>query len=248
VCGAIDHPQRALRSHHDEGGRYRIQQCLQVVAALALRAAILLQMSVVPDFSLSSVVEAVPPTAYYQQDVGLDLINARLDGRDIPETLAAIDALWRRLGNADPPKRSFLDQQIQRQYLGVLRQFQAFGVCALIAVALSCIGLFALTAAAAERRTKEIGIRKALGANTGDVVRLLLWQFSKPVVWGCLIAWPVAAYVMRRWLAGFAYHIDLPLWLFPAAAFAALMIALATVTAQSVLVARARPVSALRYE
>jgi len=205
-------------------------------------------LAVVPDFSLNSVEQAVPATAYFQQNGGLDLVSARLSGRDLPETLAAIDALWLRLGNADPPRRFFLDRQIQRQYLGVLRQSQAFGVCALIAVALSCIGLFALTAATAERRTKEIGIRKALGANTGNVVRLLLWQFSKPVVWGCLLAWPVAAFVMRRWLATFAYHIELPLWLFPAAAFVALFIALATVSTQSVLVARARPVAALRYE
>jgi putative ABC transport system permease protein len=192
--------------------------------------------------------EAVPPIAYYQQDVGLELINVRLRDRDIPESLAAIDALWRRLAGAELPKRFFLDQQIQRQYLSVLRQYQAFGICALIAVVLSCIGLFALMSAASERRTKEIGVRKALGANTSDVVRLLLWQFSKPVVWGCLIAWLVAAYVMRRWLATFAYHIDLPLWLFPVAAFAALVIALATVSTQSVLVARAKPVAALRYE
>ena len=205
-------------------------------------------LAVVPDFSLNSVEQAVPATAYFQQNSGLDLVSARLSGRDVPETLAAIDALWLRLGNADPPRRFFLDRQIQRQYLGVLRQSQAFGICALLAVALSCIGLFALTAATAERRTKEIGIRKALGANTGNVVRLLLWQFSKPVVWGCLLAWPVAAFVMRRWLATFAYHIELPLWLFPAAAFVALFIALATVSTQSVLVARARPVAALRYE
>jgi putative ABC transport system permease protein len=205
-------------------------------------------LAVVPDFSLNSVEEAVPPTVYSQQKSGLDLISARLSGRDIPETLTAIDALWRRLGNADPPRRFFLDRQIQRQYMGVLRQSQAFGICAVIALALSCIGLFALTSATAERRTKEIGIRKALGADTGNVVRLLLWQFSKPVVWGCLLAWPVAGFVMRRWLAAFAYHIDLPLWLFPAAALAALVIALATVSTQSVLVARARPVEALRYE
>jgi putative ABC transport system permease protein len=205
-------------------------------------------LAVVPDFSLDSVEQTVPPTAYFQQNAGLDLISARLSGRDIPETLAAIDALWRRLGNADPPRRFFLDRQIEHQYLGVLRQFQAFGICALIAMALSCIGLFALTAATAERRTKEIGIRKALGANTAEVVRLLLWQFSQPVVWACLLAWPVAAFVTRRWLASFAYHIDLPLWMFPAAAIAALFIALATVSTQSVLVARAKPVEALRSE
>jgi putative ABC transport system permease protein len=205
-------------------------------------------LAVVPDFSLNSVEQAVPATAYFQQRDGLDLISARLSGRDLLETLTGVDALWRRLGNADPPRRVFLDRQIQRQYLGVLRQSQAFGICAVIAVALSCIGLCALTAATAERRTKEIGIRKALGANTGDVVRLLLWQFSKPVVWGCLIAWPVAGFVMRRWLGTFAYHIDLPLWLFPAAAVTALLIALATVSTQSILVARATPIAALRYE
>jgi putative ABC transport system permease protein len=205
-------------------------------------------LAVVPDFSFNSVVRAVPPTAYFQQDGGLDLISARLSGRDVPETLAAIDALWQHLGSADPPRRAFLDQQIQGQYLGVLRQSVAFGVCAVIAVALSCIGLFALTSATAERRTKEIGIRKAVGADTHDVLRLLLWQFSKPVVWGGLLAWPVAGFVMRRWLEGFAYHIDLPLWLFPGAAFMAMVIALATVSIQAVLIARAQPVVALRYE
>jgi putative ABC transport system permease protein len=205
-------------------------------------------LAVVPDFSLSSVAEAVPPTVYFQQRSGLDLISARLTGRDTPETLAAIDALWHRLDNADLPKRFYLDQQIWQTYLGVLRESQAFGICAAIAMSLSCIGLFALTAATAERRTKEIGIRKALGADTGDVLRLLLWQFSKPVVWASLLAWPVAAYVMSRWLADFAYHVELPIWMFPAAAFAALMIATATVATQSVLLARARPVEALRYE
>ncbi len=216
--------------------------------ALSDNAAVPTVLAVVPDFSFNSVDQAVPATVYQQADNGLDLISARLGGQQIPETLAAIDTLWRGLGNADPPRRAFLDQQIERRYQGVLRRSQSFGLCALIAVALSCIGLFALTSATAERRTKEIGIRKALGAGTGEVLRLLLWQFSKPVVWGCLLAWPAAAYVMDRWLATFAYHIDLPLPLFPAAAFAALIIALATVATQSILVARAKPVAALRYE
>ncbi len=205
-------------------------------------------LAVVPDFSLDSVTERIPPTIYYQTSRRPQLINVRLAGRDIAETRAAIDALWKRMGNGHPLLQFFLDEHLERHYQGVLRQSQAFGICALIAVALSCVGLFALTAAAAQRRTREIGIRKALGANTADVLRLLLWQFSKPVMWGSLLAWVTAAYTMHRWLAGFAYHIDLPLVLFPGAALAALVIALATVTTQSVLVARARPVEALRYE
>lgn len=208
-------------------------------------------MAVVPDFSLSSVAEEVQPTIYTPTPTP-PLISARLSGRDLPATLAAIDALLVKTGNVDGPApgplRFFLDEHFQRHYQGVLRQSQAFGLCALVAIVLSCVGLFALTAATVERRTKEIGIRKALGAHSGDVLRLLLWQFSKPVLWANLIAWPVAAWAMQRWLDGFAYRTTLPAWLFPAAALAAWLIALLTVTAHALLVARARPVAALRYE
>ena len=79
-------------------------------------------------------------------------------------------------------------------------------------------------------------------------MRLLLWQFSKPVLWGNLIAWPVAGWVMQRWLNGFAYRIDLPSWLFPATMLVTVLIALATVVAHALRVARAKPVAALRYE
>ncbi len=212
-------------------------------------------LAVVPDFSLNTVAAPVPATVYVQPRTAagldfdkLDLLNVRLRGGDIPETLASIDALWRRTGSPDPVARFFLDEHIELLYQGILRQSQAFGICALLAMALSCIGLFAVSSATAERRTKEIGIRKALGADTGDVLRLMLWQFSKPVVWASLLAWPVAAYVMRGWLAGFAYHVGMPIWMFPAAAFVSWVIALATVGAQSILIARARPVTALRYE
>ena len=212
-------------------------------------------VAVVPDVSLNTVAATVPATVYVQPRAAagldldkLDLINVRLSGRAIPETLAAIDSLWLRTGSADPIRRFLLNEHIELLYQGVLRQSQAFGICALIALGLSCIGLFALTVATAERRTKEIGIRKALGADTGDMLKLLLWQFSTPVVWASLIAWPIAAYMMRRWLGTFAYHIDLPLWMFPAAAFAALLIAFATVSVQSARLARAKPVVALRYE
>src|SRR5690606_3241053 len=109
-------------------------------------------------------------------------------------------------------------------------------------------GLLGLAASITARRTREIGIRKALGADAGDVLRLMLLQLSKPVAWASLTAWPVAAWVMQRWLSGFAYRGEMPLWLFPAAAGAALLIALLTVSAHASRVARARPVVALRHE
>jgi len=217
-------------------------------------------VAVVPDFSMKPVSQDTTPTLYFQptyesNERQADVLSVRLKGQQIPETLKAIDQLWSKLGNAQVgdsqragPSRMFLDEFFQRSYLSMLRQFQAFGLCALIALVLSGIGLFALTAATAERRTKEIGIRKAMGADTGDVLKLLLWQFARPVVWANLLAWPVAGYFMQRWLTGFAYHIDLPLLLFPATALATVLIALATVGAHALRVARAKPVAALRYE
>jgi putative ABC transport system permease protein len=108
--------------------------------------------------------------------------------------------------------------------------------------------LFGLSTFNAERRTKEIGIRKAVGADTGSIVRLFCWEFAKPILWANLIAWPVAYYFMNNWLNGFAYRIDLEFWIFLAAGAAALLIALATVTVQSLIAARQKPITALRYE
>jgi putative ABC transport system permease protein len=207
-------------------------------------------IGVVPDFSLDSVEHPIEAQGFLVtvKDPLFDLINVKLSGRQIPETLAIIDRLWKTTGADAPINRSFLDEHIQLMYLAMLREAQLFGIFAIVAVTLACLGLLGLAASIAERRTREIGIRKALGADTGDIIQLLLQQFAKPVLWANLIAWPVTAYAMLRWLQGFAYHVDLAVWLFPAAAGIALLIALLTVSTHAVLVARAKPVAALRYE
>jgi len=205
---------------------------------------------VVPDFSLDSVEHKIEAQGFVvtAQDPLFDLISVKLTGHQIPETLSAIDRLWKATGSKGPISRFFLEEHIQTMYLAMLREAQLLGVFAVVAIMLACLGLLGLAASIAERRTREIGIRKALGADTGNIIQLLLRWFAKPVLWANLIAWPVTAYAMYRWLQGFAYHVDLALWLFPAAAALALVIALLTVTTQSILVARAKPVAALRYE
>ena len=123
-----------------------------------------------------------------------------------------------------------------------------FGLFVGIAIFIACLGLFGLAAFTAERRTKEIGIRKTFGARTRDIVRLLLWQFSIPVLIANVIAWPVAYYYLRTWLESYAYRISLNPLYFAAAGFAALVIAWVTVAGHALRVARANPVHALRYE
>jgi putative ABC transport system permease protein len=205
-------------------------------------------IGVVADFPMGSIREPIGPTVFYVQPNLFLLMSVKLNGRQIPETLTAIDLLWRRLGGSRPVSRVFFDQQVEDTYRDMIRQQQLMTALESVALFIACLGLFGIAAFSAERRTKEIGIRKVMGAETRDIMRLLLWQFSKPVLYGSLIAWPVAAYIMNRWLQGFAYHVDLGLWLFIATSASTLLVALATVSAQCWLVARAKPAAALRDE
>jgi len=204
-------------------------------------------IGVVPDFARDSVRIPIAPVLY--DNSGGYRLEVKLRRERVPETLAAIDDLWKQHSPLPAPiSRRFHEEYVQELYGDLTRQGQLFSLFSVLTLVLAGVGLFGLASFIAERRTMEIGLRKALGATTGDVLRLLLWQFRRPLLWANLVAWPVAGYLMQRWLAGFAYRIDLPLWLFPAAALAVLLVALATVSAHALAVARAKPVAALRCE
>jgi len=123
-----------------------------------------------------------------------------------------------------------------------------FSLFVLIAIAIASMGLYGLAALSTERRTKEVGLRKTFGARTTDIILLLLWQFSIPVLIANVIAWPVAYYYLHYWLEGYAYRINLSPLYFVGAGTVALVIAWATVIVHAAHVARANPVRALRYE
>ncbi len=205
-------------------------------------------IGVVPDFGLDSIRREIEAAFFYVDPKAVLKFSVKLTGESIPETLEAIDRLWNEGDSSRPIKRQFVDQLTQELYLDVTRQSQILTAFASVAIFIACIGLLGLAAFAAESRTKEIGVRKAMGANTGEILGLLIWQFVKPVLLANCIAWPVAYFTMRRWLEGFAYHIDLQPWMFVAASALALLIAILTVTGHALLVARAQPVTALRYE
>jgi putative ABC transport system permease protein len=210
--------------------------------------------AVVPDFTFASLGQANFTerlgTIYtpWVRTIDGTLVHIKLDGQRIPETLAAIDRLWETTNQVGRINRFFLDDHIEQLYRNLSRQALFLAACAGITILLACLGLVGIAIATAERRTKEIGVRKALGATTPRIVWLLLWQFSLPVLLGSLIAWPIAFWLMRRWLAGFAWHIELQWWMFAAASGLALVLALLTVAGQAIQTARAKPVLALRYE
>jgi putative ABC transport system permease protein len=164
------------------------------------------------------------------------------------ETQGAIEDLWRKSGAQTAINQIFLSELVRRTEIAPLRLGQAFAGFAGLAMVLSCLGLFGISLLTAQRRVKEIGVRKAMGATTRDIVRLLLWQFAQPVLWASVVAWPVAWYAMSQWLSGFAYHVALDWRVFVGATLATLAIALLTVAIQSIAAARAVPATALRYE
>jgi putative ABC transport system permease protein len=205
-------------------------------------------IGVVPDFTFDLSQGPQRPVIYTLNPSAFDYLSIKLKGAQIPETLKAIDALWKTTGSARPASRRFVDEALQTVYASTLRQGYLIDAACAVAVFIACLGLFALAAFTAARRTKEIGVRKAMGASKGDIVRLLLWQFTQPVLWANLIAWPLGWWAMRHWLNGFSARIALSPWDFAAAGAAAVAIAWLTVSWQSFMVARAKPANALRYE
>ncbi|HEX4050896.1 MAG TPA: FtsX-like permease family protein [Steroidobacteraceae bacterium] len=205
-------------------------------------------IGVAPDFSLNIVAKQLKPTLYVAAPSLDQLISARLDPAAQPQTLAQLPGLWAATGGSGRLDWFFVNQYFREQYDKVQREDELLGVFSAITLLLACLGLFALAAAIVARRTAEIGVRKAMGADDAQIFRLLLWQFGRPVLYGSLIAWPVTGWLMLRWLRGFAYHVDLQAWLFPLTTLLALSIACAAVWSHALRLARAPPVTALRYE
>jgi putative ABC transport system permease protein len=241
---AVGHP---LSWHFDPGFS---MDTLDRKAPSARRSEII---GVVPDISFGSVKQKVVSTFYYVAPktsmMNSLALNIKIDPKHTAETLKGIDRVWARTSGGQPVQKYFTDQFLLiKNYLDNVIQGGFIAVCSLIAVSIACLGLFALSAYTAERRTKEIGIRKAMGASSTDILRLLLWQFAQPVLWANVLAAPVAWLAMDWWLKGFAYRVDLAPWTFVAAGSFAVGIALATVFIQTLRVSRSRPVGALRYE
>jgi putative ABC transport system permease protein len=178
----------------------------------------------------------------------VDTLSVRIRDGHVPEGLAFLERTWHAHAPSAALQWHFLDDDYDRQFQADERQGTLFGAFVGIAIFIACLGLFGLAAFSTERRTREIGLRKAYGAGTGDIVWMLLRQFSIPVLIANVVAWPVAWYYLHDWLQGFAYRITLSPLYFLGAGTIALVIAWATIFAHALRVARANPIHALRYE
>jgi putative ABC transport system permease protein len=204
-------------------------------------------IGVVGDSRFRSVRTPIDPIMFQNVKTGPSEMIIRYRG-DPATVEAAVERQWKQITNDVPFEAKFSEDIIRELYKAEDARAQIFAAFSLLAVIIGCLGLFGLAAFTAERRTKEIGIRKVLGARTRDIVRLLVWQFSRPVIIANIIAWPVAWWMMRDWLNGFDQRIPLTPIPFVVAAAVALGIAIATVVGHALKVARANPIHALRYE
>jgi putative ABC transport system permease protein len=204
-------------------------------------------VGVVEDSRFRSLRESVEPTMF--NDVGIYRgVAVRYRSNDPEGVRRRIGEVWKRLIPDVPYDAEFADQQLAELYATDAARGQTFAGFSLLAVVIACLGLFGLAAFTAERRTKEIGIRKVCGARVRDIVRLLAWQFSKPVIVANIVAAPIAWWLMRDWLNQYDERVALTPTPFLTAGALALALALATIAGQALKVARASPIHALRYE
>ncbi|UIJ46046.1 ABC transporter permease [Sphingomonas cannabina] len=205
-------------------------------------------VGVVEDTRFRTARDAVDPIVYVYDPEHTSQVLVRYAGARPGEVMAGLNKVWRRFEPEIPFEARFADDIVRELYAAERARGALFAAFSALAVVIACLGLYSLAAFATERRTKEIGIRKVVGATVRDIVRLLVWQFSKPVVLANLIAWPAAWWAMRDWLNGFDARIALGPGPFAIAGLLALAIAVATVAGHALRVARMNPIHALRYE
>jgi putative ABC transport system permease protein len=206
-------------------------------------------IGVAKDFHFESLHSQIKPAIFYiEPRYQLDYIYVKISPDDIPASLGLLESTWKKNAPNFPFMYSFLDEEFHKLYRMEERWQQIIRNTSIIAIVISCLGLFGLSALAIARRTREIGIRKVLGASVSGLTRMVSMDFLKLVIFANIIAWPMAYYAMSRWLRSFAFRIDIKFGVFLLAAVIAAVIALLTVGLQAAKAALANPVESLRYE
>jgi ABC-type antimicrobial peptide transport system permease subunit len=205
-------------------------------------------VGVMENFHYQSVRNSVEPLAVVVSPRGFGFAVVRLKAGDVTASLDALEAAWQKVYPLYPFEYRFFDQDFDQMYRSDERMGSLLKIFSALAVIIACLGLFGLASFTAEQRTKEIGVRKVLGATASGIVLLLNREFVRWVLAANLLAWPVAYLVMRNWLRGFPYNPGIAWWLFLLAGAGSLIVALLTVSLQAVRAASSHPADALKYE
>jgi putative ABC transport system permease protein len=205
-------------------------------------------VGVVQDFHFADMRHRVEPVMLFFEEDAERILSVRIDKAAPREALDGIAAVWKQINPAFPFSYEFFTDEYERlfrdddEFSAILVRFT------FIAIVIACLGLFGLSSFSADRKTKEIGIRKVLGAGAGSLLKVVLEEYVALIAVANLLAWGIAWYVMNGWLAGFVYRTELPLSSFVIATAGTAALALATVGREIVRVMRSRPVNSLRYE
>jgi len=205
-------------------------------------------VGVVKDFHMHSLHQEITPMYIYLEPQRLDYISLKVRGDHVSKTLTSIKNTFQKFSPLYPFEYSFFDEVFDRAYRSEQKIAQLFSSFSALTVFIACLGLFGLASYTTERRTKEIGIRKVLGASAANIINLMSWEYVKKVLMAAAIACPVGFYAMSQWLQNFAYRIKLDAFPFFLSCFLALLIALFTVSYQTLRAAATNPAETIRYQ
>lgn len=205
-------------------------------------------IGVIEDFHYQGLQTEIEPLALFWEAPGFEVLTLSLNIENLNKTLAFAKTKWEEIFPAYPFEYYFLDSYFNREYQSEDKASKMFTMFTFLGIIIACLGLFGLASFTAEKKTKEIGVRKVLGATTTELIVLLSKEIVKWVLFANFIAWPVVYLVMNLWLKNFAYRINVTIGILAASAFIALAIALVTTSYQSIKAAYANPVDALKYE
>ena len=205
-------------------------------------------IGVLKDFHYESLHQRIRPLIIFLNKNQTAYLPVRISSNNFEADIGLIKKIWKKFVPDKPFEYYFLNENFEKLYRAERKTGQIFTTFAVISILIACLGLLGLASFTAERRTKEIGIRKVMGATTGTIIFLLSKEFIKWVLIANIIAWPVAYYFMNNWLKSFAYRINISIWIFPAAGLVAFIIALVTVSTQTLRASVSNPVNSLKYE
>jgi putative ABC transport system permease protein len=207
-------------------------------------------IGIMKDFHFQTLHQKIQPMIihlYFPNGFGRN-VSVKVNAAGINNRLEEIENVWHKYAGNQSFEYVFFDEEFAKAYEAEKRTSIIVTVFSILAILIACLGLLGLAAFTTEQRTKEVGIRKILGASVPGIVVLLLKDFAKWVLISNIIAWPIAYFALNKWLEDFAYRIDINLWVFASASIAAMLIAIFTVSYQSIRAATANPVKSLRYE